>query len=82
MIEGQVRVNDTDDAPEDYFVLFRNKGERISVSTASGGLLLVLSGKPLRESIMAYGPFLMNTKDEILQAFDDLNAGKFGELED
>ena len=82
VIEGQVRVNDTDDAPEDYFVLFRNKGERISVSTASGGLLLVLSGKPLRESIMAYGPFLMNTKDEILQAFDDLNAGKFGELED
>ena len=82
VIEGQVRVNDTDDAPEDYFVLFRNKGERISVSTASGCLLLVLSGKPLRESIMAYGPFLMNTKDEILQAFDDLNAGKFGELED
>lgn len=82
VIEGQVRVNDTDDAPEDYFVLFRNKGERISVSTVSGGLLLVLSGKPLRESIMAYGPFLMNTKDEILQAFDDLNAGKFGELED
>ena len=82
VIEGQGRVNDTDDAPEDYFVLFRNKGERISVSTASGGLLLVLSGKPLRESIMAYGPFLMNTKDEILQAFDDLNAGKFGELED
>lgn len=82
VIEGQVRVNDMDDAPEDYFVLFRNKGERISVSTASGGLLLVLSGKPLRESIMAYGPFLMNTKDEILQAFDDLNAGKFGELED
>ena len=82
VIEGQVRVNDTDDAPEDYFVLFRNKGERISVSTASGGLLLVLSGKPLRESIMAYGPFLMNTKDELLQAFDDLNAGKFGELED
>lgn len=82
VIEGQVRVNDTDDAPEDYFVLFRNKGERISVSTASGGLLLLLSGKPLRESIMAYGPFLMNTKDEILQAFDDLNAGKFGELED
>ncbi len=82
VIEGQVRVNDTDDAPEDYFVLFRNKGEKISVSTASGGLLLVLSGKPLREPIMAYGPFLMNTKDEILQAFDDLNAGKFGELED
>lgn len=82
VIEGQVRVNDTDDAPEDYFVLFRNKGERISVSTASGCLLLVLSGKPLREPIMAYGPFLMNTKDEILQAFDDLNAGKFGELED
>ena len=82
VVEGQVQVNGKSDAPEDHFVLFRNKGERITLSTTSGCLLLVLSGKPIRESIMAYGPFLMNTKDEILQAFDDLNAGKFGKLED
>ena len=82
MVEGQVRVNNSDDAPEDHFVLFRNEGENVTLSTASGGLVLVLSGKPIRESIMAYGPFLMNTKDEILQAFEDLNTGKFGTLED
>lgn len=82
VVEGQVRVNNSDDAPEDHFVLFRNEGENVTLSTASGGLVLVLSGKPIRESIMAYGPFLMNTKDEILQAFEDLNTGKFGTLED
>lgn len=82
VVEGEVRVNNRDDASEDHFVLFRNKGEEIAITTVSGCLLLVLSGKPIRESIMAYGPFLMNTKDEILRAFDDLNAGKFGKLED
>ena len=82
VVEGQVRVNNSNDAPEDHFVLFRNEGENVTLSTASGGLVLVLSGKPIRESIMAYGPFLMNTKDEILQAFEDLNTGKFGTLED
>lgn len=82
VVEGQVQVNNSDDAPEDHFVLFRNEGENVTLSTASGGLVLVLSGKPIRESIMAYGPFLMNTKDEILQAFEDLNTGKFGTLED
>lgn len=82
VVEGQARVNEREDAPEDHFILFRNKGEKITLSTATGGLFLVLSGKPIREPIMAYGPFLMNTKDEILKAFEDLNAGKFGTLED
>ena len=37
-----------------------------------------MSGKPLDEPIAHYGPFVMNTQSEIMQAFTDLNAGKMG----
>lgn len=82
VVEGNATVNGTSDAPQDHFVLFRNDGEHISLSSQEGALLLVLSGKPIHEPIMGYGPFLMNNKQEIIQAFDDLNSGKFGELAD
>ena len=82
VVEGSGRVNDTHDAPLDNFVLFRNDGERITLSSEKGGLFLVLNGEPINEPIVGYGPFLMNTKNEIMQAFNDLNSGKFGHLDD
>lgn len=82
VLDGNVRVNDTHDAPQDNFVLFKNDGEEIQLSSTEGALVLVLSGEPIREPIVGYGPFLMNSEKEIIQAFNDLNTGKFGELED
>jgi redox-sensitive bicupin YhaK (pirin superfamily) len=40
--------------------------------------VLVVSGEPLREPVVAYGPFVMNTEEEILQAYRDFHSGKFG----
>lgn len=82
VVEGNVRVNDKEDAPQDNFILFKNNGEHISLAAKEGAVLLVLSGKPIDEPIVGYGPFLMNTKQEIMQAFNDMNTGKFGHLED
>lgn len=82
VIEGSAKVNGREVVQTDHFVLFGNKGEEITLSASEDCILLVLSGEPIREPIMAYGPFLMNTKTEILQAYSDLSAGKFGELED
>lgn len=82
VISGEVLVNEYEKVPADHFILFKNNGEEITLKAEKNAILLVLSGEPIREPIVAYGPFLMNTKDEILQAYEDFNAGKFGELED
>ena len=81
VIEGNVLVNNTDEAPTDHFVLMENDGETFRVTAQDDAIVLVLSGEPLNEPIVAYGPFVMNTREEIVQAFEDVRAGKFGYLD-
>ena len=48
------------------------------VASANGWEILILGGLPIRESVARYGPFVMNTRDEIVQAFEDFQAGRMG----
>ncbi|RYZ51847.1 MAG: pirin family protein [Sphingobacteriales bacterium] len=80
IIEGSVVVNGKDTAPVDHFVLFENDGETISLEAPEDAIILVLSGEPIDEPIAAYGPFLMNTHEELEQALQDMRTGKFGRL--
>jgi hypothetical protein len=82
VMAGDVRVNDAAHAVADDFVVFENTGERVLVEATAEAHLLVLSGEPLNEPIVQYGPFVMNTEREIVQAFTDFRAGKFGRLDD
>jgi redox-sensitive bicupin YhaK (pirin superfamily) len=82
VIEGSVIVNETEEVPLDHFALFTNTGETFSIKASENSVVLILSGQPLREPIAAHGPFVMNTRQEILQAFEDYESGKFGALED
>ena len=82
VIEGQVKINDTAIANADQLVHFTNNGENITVSALEDSIVLMLSGEPIKEPIVQYGPFLMNTEDEIQQAIADYNHGKFGYLEE
>ena len=82
VVEGSVKVNDTEVVLSDHFVLFENDGEEFTVEANEDAIVLVLSGEPINEPIAAHGPFVMNTKEEIMQAFDDFKRGKFGHLEE
>jgi len=81
MIEGSANVN-SGLAATDHFVLFKNEGELVEIEAMEESILLVLSGEPIDEPIAQYGPFLMNSWKELEEAIDDVNAGKFGVLED
>lgn len=82
VIEGKVNVNSTNNAAADHFVLFKNDGSAIQLKALEDSVILVLSGEPINEPIAQYGPFLMNTHQELQQAISDVSAGKFGVLED
>ncbi|MGZ3941937.1 MAG: pirin family protein [Bacteroidia bacterium] len=82
VIEGSIKVNDDKSVPYNNFVLFKNDGETFTIEAAEDSIVLVLSGEPIHEPIAAHGPFVMNSRSEIIQAFEDFQAGKFGVLED
>jgi hypothetical protein len=48
------------------------------VSNGADARVLLISGRPLREPIAQYGPFVMNTRDQLIQAVEDFQAGKMG----
>ena len=81
VVEGTVIINESE-IPSDNFVLFSNDGTDIQIKAKEKSIILALSGEPIIETIFPYGPFVMNTKQEILQAYEDFNNGKFGVLLD
>lgn len=82
VIEGDVIVNDSEKVPTDNLALMANDGEEFTIEATEDSIVLILSGEPLNEPIAAHGPFVMNTQQELVEAFNDFNTGKFGYLED
>ena len=82
VIEGEVILNDTEDVPLDHLALFKNEGESFTIKATQQSIVLILSGEPINEPIAAHGPFVMNTREQIMEAFQDYELGKFGELAD
>jgi hypothetical protein len=82
VIEGNVKINETDLVPTNNFVVFQNNAEDFIIEASEDAIVLVLSGEPINEPIAAQGPFVMNTRAEIIQAIEDYNMGKFGYIEE
>jgi redox-sensitive bicupin YhaK (pirin superfamily) len=82
VIEGKIIVNGEEEVNTDHFALFQNEGEQFDVQTVDGAIVLVMSALNLNEPIAAHGPFVMNTRQEIMQAFEDYHNGRFGFLTD
>jgi redox-sensitive bicupin YhaK (pirin superfamily) len=73
---------DSKQAQDGQMVAFASDGEAVSFEATGPGTLevLLVGGRPLREPVARYGPFVMNTEREIYQAIEDYNSGHFGEI--
>ncbi len=78
-LKGNAKIEDRNLRPGEVAV-FERSGETINLDLTSGAHLLVLNGEPIDEPVAHYGPFVMNTQQEIMQAIRDFQAGKMGQL--
>lgn len=81
-VEGNALVNGTVSLPQDHYALMANDASLFSVTAQTDAVVLLMSGEPINEPIAAHGPFVMNTRQELIEAFEEFNSGKFGFLED
>jgi len=77
VVRGAVRASEVE-VPQWRLAEFNGDGNSINVEAMQDSLLLFGHGGPINEPIFAHGPFVMNTRDEIVQAIQDYQAGKFG----
>lgn len=82
VLRGNVRINGEREAGPSSLVLLDRGGEDVAVEALEGASLLLLSGEPIDEPIVGYGPFVMNSQAEIAESFDDFHAGRFGQMQD
>lgn len=78
VLEGSVLLNGHTLVRQAETALLSHDGRQFNLEATTDSLVLVLSGTPLNEPIAGYGPFVMNTEEEIQQAFSDMKNGRFG----
>ncbi|EAB2197893.1 pirin family protein [Salmonella enterica] len=80
VLKGNITLNGTTPVNEAQLVVLSQQGKTLHFETSSDASVLLLSGEPLNEPIVGYGPFVMNTKQEIAEAVHDFNSGRFGQI--
>ncbi|MEP9316164.1 pirin family protein [Pseudomonas sp. LABIM340] len=80
VLRGNVRLGGGETLREGQLALFDRRGDSLQLEAESDALVLLLSGEPLDEPIVGYGPFVMNSESEIQQAITDVQNGRFGQM--
>lgn len=80
VLQGNLLCNHEQQVRGGSLLVFSRHHTDVNIVSNNDAQLLVLSGEPITEPMVAYGPFVMNSRQEILEAVEDYNAGKFGML--
>ena len=80
ILRGTVLVNGEEVARQGQLALFERDGQQLTLESNDDAKVLLLSGEPIDEPIVGHGPFVMNTEQEIHQAFADYQSGRFGQM--
>jgi redox-sensitive bicupin YhaK (pirin superfamily) len=78
VLKGEIVVNGAEAAHEGELVVLRREGDEVAIGARSEATLFVMNGQPIDEPIVGYGPFVMNTAEQIKQAIADYNSGRLG----
>ena len=78
ILSGEITLNDNFDYPAGKMIYFTNKGDGIGIEGLADTEILVLCGEPIEEPLAQYGPFVMNSQTEIMEAMRDYQMGKMG----
>ena len=80
VLDGEVKINGSDVAKTGELATFVRGGSDVELAANKDSKILILTGEPIDEPIVGYGPFVMNSEAEIVQAIRDVQAGKFGSI--
>jgi quercetin 2,3-dioxygenase len=78
VLKGEIVVNGAEAAHEGELVVLRPEGDEVAIDARSEATLFVMNGQPIDEPIVGYGPFVMNTAQQIKEAIADYNSGRLG----
>ncbi|MBT2339684.1 MULTISPECIES: pirin family protein [Pseudomonas] len=81
VLRGSVQVNGRERVEAGQLALFDRAGDQLTLQANNDAVVLLLSGEPIDEPIVGHGPFVMNSEQEIHQAFSDFHSGHFGRME-
>lgn len=81
VLSGQVKVESQEIIREAELAVLDSQGDSFTVEALEDSKILILTGQPLNEPIVGYGPFVMNSEAEIKQAFLDFQNGKMGQIQ-
>ena len=80
VLHGTVLVNDAKVVRAGELVRLERAGTDVQIEANEDASVLWLSGEPIDEPVVGYGPFVMNSREEIVRAIDDFNSGRFGQI--
>jgi redox-sensitive bicupin YhaK (pirin superfamily) len=80
VLRGTVSVNGDAIARDAQMVLLDRAGSGVTIEANNDAVVLLISGEPIDEAIVGHGPFVMNSHEEIVQAIDDFNSGRFAQI--